>query len=62
MHDYAVGDIVYVVITDIYRKLDFKKQWSYRTTELFTHSTVWFQIGQLNKHINIRRLKSHFIE
>ena len=30
MHDYAVGDIVYLEITDIYLKLDYNKQGPYR--------------------------------
>ena len=39
-HDYAIGDRVYVEITGIYRKLDYKKQRLCRITEVFTNSTV----------------------
>ena len=31
-HEYAVGDIVYVEMTGIYRKLDYKKQGPYIIT------------------------------
>ena len=34
-HEYAVGDIVYVEMTGIYRKLDYKKQGPYIITEIF---------------------------
>ena len=30
MHDYAIGKLVYVEMTGIYRKLDYKKQGPYR--------------------------------
>ena len=40
MHDYAVGDLVYVEITDIYRKIYFKKKGPYRIAELFTNGIV----------------------
>ena len=39
-HDYAIGNLVYVEMTDIYRKLDYKKQGPYRITEVFTNVTV----------------------
>ena len=32
MHDYAIGDQVYVEMTGIYRKLDYKKQGMSRIT------------------------------
>ena len=35
MHDYAIGDRVYVGMTGIYRKLDYKKQGPYRMAEVF---------------------------
>ena len=47
-HDYAIGDIVYVEMTGIYRKLDFKKQEPYRITEVFTNGTVRVQTRQVN--------------
>ena len=31
-HDYTIGDQVYVEMTGIYYKLDYKKQGPYRTT------------------------------
>ena len=31
-HDYIIGDQFYVEITDIYRKLDYKKEGPYRIT------------------------------
>ena len=61
-HDYGIGDQVYVKMTSIYRKLDYKKQGPYRITEVFTNGTVWVQRGQVNEIINIRRLKHHFVE
>ena len=42
MHDYAIGDPVYVEMTGIYHKLDCKKQGPHRITEVFTNSTVQF--------------------
>ena len=48
MHDYAIGDRVYVEMTGIYRKLDYKKKVPYRITEVFTNATVLFQWGQVN--------------
>ena len=39
-HDYTIYDHVYVGITGIYRKLDYKKQGPYIITELFTNVTV----------------------
>ena len=61
-HDYTIGDIVYVEMNGIYRKLNYKKQGPCRITEVFTNGTVRFQLGQVNEHINIRRLKPHFNE
>ena len=61
-HDCAIGDQVYVDMTGIYRKLDYRKQGPYRITEVFTNGTVRVQHGQVNERINIRRLKPHFIE
>ena len=31
-HDYTIGDQVYVEMTEIYRKLDYRKQGPYRIT------------------------------
>ena len=59
-HDYSICDQVYVEITDIYRKLDYKKQGLYISIEVFTNGTVKFQRGQVKKRINIRQLKPHF--
>ena len=39
-HDYTIGDLVYVEITGIYRKLDYGKQGPYIITELFINGTV----------------------
>ena len=39
-HDYTIDDKVYVKITGIYCKLDYKKQEPYRTAEAFTKITV----------------------
>ena len=41
-HDYAIGNLVYVEMTGIYRILDSKKQGAYRITEGFTNNT--FQV------------------
>ena len=59
MHDYAIGDQVYVGMAGIYHKLDYKKQGPYRITELFSNGTVQIKQRQVNGHINIRRLKPH---
>ena len=61
-HDYAIGDQVYVEMTGIYRKLYYRKQGPYRITEVFTNGTVQVQRGQVNRRINIRRLKPHFVD
>ena len=61
-HDYDIGDQVYVEMTGIYRKLDYKKQGPYRTTEVFTNSTFRVQHGQVNERINMRGLNPHFVE
>ena len=62
MHDYTIGDIVYVEMNGIYRKLDYKKQGTYVITEVFKNGTVRVQWIKLNKHVNIRCLKPHFGE
>ena len=62
MRDNAVGDILYVEITDIHRTIGYKKQGPYRITEIFTNDTILFQRRQVNKRINIRRLMHHFFE
>ena len=62
VNGYIIGNKVYGEMTVIYRKLDYKKKGLYRITEAFTNGTVGFQQGQLNKHINIRRLSNHFYE
>ena len=62
MHEYAIGNQVYVEITGIYQKLDYRKQGPYIITEVFTNGTVRFQRRQFNECINIRRFKPHFDE
>ena len=57
MHDYAIGDRVYVEMTGIYHKTDYKKK-----SEVFTNGTVEVQQGQVYECINIRPLKPHFGE
>ena len=61
-HDYAMGDLVYVERTGIYRKLDYKKQEPYKITEVFTNGTVRLKRRKDNERINIRRLKTQFEE
>ena len=39
-HDYAGGDLLYVEISGIYLKLDYKRQGLYIITEIFTNATV----------------------
>ena len=60
--DYAIGNRVYVEMTGIYRKLDYRKQGLYIITEVFKNGTAWVQHVQVNELINIRRLKPHFDE
>ena len=40
MYDYAIGNLVYVEMTDIYSKLDYSKQGPYIIPELFINDTV----------------------
>ena len=61
-HDYKIGDQLYVKMSGIYRKLDYKKQGPYIITEVFPNVTVRVQWGQVNKQLNIGRLKPHFEE
>ena len=58
-YDYTIGDRVYVEMSGIYRKLDYKKQGPYRITEDFTNSIVRFQRGKANERINIWQLRHH---
>ena len=53
MHDFAIGDRVYVEMTGIYCKLNYKKQGLYRITEVFINGTVQFQQVHVNERINI---------
>ena len=39
-HDYQIGDQVYVEMTGIYRKIDYRKQVPYRINEVFTNGKV----------------------
>ena len=59
-HDHAIGDQVYVKIDGIKQKLDNKQHVPYRITQIHTNGTVQIQKGNVNKHINIRRLEPHF--
>ena len=61
-HDYTIGDQVYVDITGIYCKLDYRKQGPYRITEVFINGTFRVQRGQVNEIIYIKQLKPHFAE
>ena len=61
-HDYAIDNIVYMLINGIYQKLGYKKQEPCSITEVFTNGTVRVQPGQVKKCINIRRLTPHFVE
>ena len=40
MHDYAIGNRIYVKMTDIYLKLGYKRQGPYRINEVCTNSKV----------------------
>ena len=61
MHDYAIGNQVYVEMTGIYRKLDYSKQVPYIITEVFRNVTVRVQRGHVDEIINIRQLKPHLV-
>ena len=61
-HECAIGNQVYVEMTGIYRKLDYRKQGPYIITEVFKNGTFRVQLGQVNEHINIIHLKPHFNE
>ena len=62
MHDYKIGYELYVKMSGIYRKLDYKKQGQYIITEVFPNVTVRVKRGQVNGQLNIGRLKPHFEE
>ena len=62
MCDYIVGHIVYMDMTGIHLKLDYKKQGTYEITKFFTNSTVLSQRGKVNKRIKIIFLTPYFIE
>ena len=47
MHDYTIGDKVYLEMTGIYHKLDYGKQVPFIITEVFYNGTVLFQWGGL---------------
>ena len=55
-----MGNIIDVESTCIYRRLDYKNQGTYIITEVFTHGTVQFQRGDMNKQINLIWLVPHF--
>ena len=59
-HDYTIGNQVYLEITGIYCKPDYRRQGPYRITEVFTKGTFRVQRRQVNEIINIIRLKPHF--
>ena len=59
-HDYAIHDQVYVKMTGIYRKLDYKKQGPYIITEVFKNGTFRVQRRPVNERINTIQLKPHF--
>ena len=59
-YDYIICDQVYVEMTGIYQKLDYKRQGPYRITEVFKNGTFQVQRGQVNERINIIWLKPHF--
>ena len=61
-HDCAIGNQVYVEMTGIYRKIDYRKQGPYIITEVFKNGTVRVQHVQGNGRIKIRRLKTDFVE
>ena len=61
-NDYAIGNIVYVDMTGIYRKLYYNKQVPYIITEVSINGTVRVQQVQVKERINIRWLRPHFGE
>ena len=61
-HDYKIGYQLYVKMSGIYRKIDYKKQGPYIITEVFTNVTVRVKRGQVNEQLNIGRLKPRFKE
>ena len=61
-HNDAVGDIVYVEMNEIYHKIDNNKQGKYIIKQVFTNGIVQLKRGKVEGHINIRRLRHHFIE
>ena len=60
-YDYTVGQEIYIKNDGIQRKMDSPKQGPFTITEVFTNNgTVRIQRGNVNEHINIRRIEPHF--
>ena len=59
-YDYRVGQKVYVIKTDIHRKMTGPKLGPYLITEIYTNGNVRIQRGVVSERINIRRLEPHF--
>ena len=59
-YDYQIDDKVYVIKDGIYRKLEALKLGPFVITDVYTNGTVRIQRGNVNEHINIRRLEPHF--
>ena len=53
-HEYAISNLVYAEMAEIYYKLDYKKQGPYTITELFINGKIRVKRLQVNKQIYIR--------
>ena len=59
IHDYQVGNQVYIETCGVHRKLEAPRAGPYPITAVFTNGTVRIQHGIINEWINICRLTPH---
>lgn len=58
--EYKIGHKIYIKNVGIQRKMDCPKEGPFEITDVFTNGTVRIQHGNVNEHINIRRIEPHF--
>ena len=59
-HDYTVGDMVLLRVTDVNRKLNKPTEGPFKIQQVYTNGTVRIQRGVVSERINIRRLRPYF--
>ena len=55
-YNYALGDLVYVDKTGIFRRIDYKNHGRYIINKVFTNGIVRVQMDQVNEHISIQQI------